>query len=322
VGAPAPAFLLAEPELLARSGIPVRLPRQVPTTPFYTAALRHGFAAVDTAVGRHGYRVAFPFGQTRVPPWHDPAVYRGFVPARTELRVAGADLTPGAATRYLGLPAGLDLRRLPGLAVPLGAARTGYLSFYNDWGGNGGSLTRLTWRQGAYLYQVAYPAPAGEGGRRAVLAMARGMVALRQIQGGSFSFVLVDRRPGRPTEQETVQLSPVSLAAAQYPSLAPGARQGVGQGGGWRYRFRLREISTAPVRRTILAQASGPALAGRWVTIRAAASARPRRAATWALNGSPPDPGASRSTRPTNPWPTGTSLSVVSTAAMPQAGKA
>lgn len=130
-------------------------------------------------VSRDGYEVTL--ATTSLPPWTTQQPL--FMGNRTKFYFAGAKAAPSLATSlWLNLPANVDFNHLPGLPVTLANRVRGYLTYFRNITGNGGSSTTLTWRTRSYVYQVSVPIAAGSGGRSAAVALADSMKPLT-VQG-------------------------------------------------------------------------------------------------------------------------------------------
>jgi len=130
-------------------------------------------------VSRDGYEVTLT--TTSLPPWTTQQPL--FMGNRTKFYFAGAKAAPSLATSlWLNLPANVDFNHLPGLPVTLAKGVRGYLTYFRNITGNGGSSTTLTWRTRSYVYQVSVPIAAGSGGRSAAVDLADSMKPLT-VQG-------------------------------------------------------------------------------------------------------------------------------------------
>jgi len=209
-----------------------------------------GLAGTQVDVNRDGYQVTLA-PVVSLPPWTtQQPIVNG---ARTAFSFSGAKATPSLATRlYLGLPANADVSDLPGLPVSLASGVTGYLTYFRNITGNGGSSTSLTWKLGDDLYQVSVPIQAGEGGRQAALWLGRHMIRLtpsgvQTLIAKPFSATLTTgyQRPVTYTDTVTLQLAPATLPKRLnetlpnsdgdiYPPYQAGVFHGIGRGFIWR----------------------------------------------------------------------------------------
>lgn len=223
-----------------------------------------GLAGTEVDVSRDGYQVTLaPIAS--LPPWiTQQPIING---ARTAFTFSGAKATPNLATNlYLGLPANADFNDLPGLPVSLASGVTGYLTYFRNITGNGGSSTTLTWRLGDDLYQVSVPIAAGEGGRQAALWLGQHMIPLttggvQTLIAKPFSTTVTtgNRTPVTYTDTVTLQLAPATLPKRLdetlpivdgniYPPYQAGVFHGVGRGFIWRAEMtKVRVPSTQPV---------------------------------------------------------------------------
>ncbi|MCY0869516.1 MAG: hypothetical protein OWT27_02880, partial [Firmicutes bacterium] len=164
---PSRTWVESYPALLHYADVPVLVPA------LGTMAKIHSFLALagtEVNANRDGYQATLaPIAS--LPPW---TTQQPIIPgAQTSFTFAGARATPNLDTDlYLGLPANADFDDLPGLPISLAHGVTGYLTYFRNITGNGGSSTTLTWKAGGYLYQVSVPIAAGTDGRQAAIWIA------------------------------------------------------------------------------------------------------------------------------------------------------
>lgn len=212
LGLPSRTWVESYPALLRYASIPVLVPAKGSMTRINRLASP---STSDTLSGtvvdasRDGYQVTLAYPS--LPPWstQEPK----FMGNQTTFSFAGAKATSNLATwMWLGLAPNTDFNHLPGLPVPLFNGTTGYLTYFRNITGNGGSSTTLTWKTGAYVYQVSVPIAAGSGGRTAALAMARNMTPLttRGVQAviaQPFHALAVNQGQKSPAYRDTVKLA-------------------------------------------------------------------------------------------------------------------
>lgn len=270
---PARTWVESYPALLRYAHMPVIVPQlgsMTSTTALRLATQGHTSQLLGTCVevSRDGYRVQL--SSPSLPPWptEQPSPGAG---SHTAFAFAGAKATGNfAAYDWLDLPADVDFAHLPGLPNALSGGRTGYVTYTRNLGGNGGSLTTITWLAGGYVYQVSVPIAAGSGGRTSAIALADHMVRLTAegVRRAILRPFVVFAQTGEqspPAYRDTVRLLldasslPDVLATATpavsnwpYPPFTNGVHKGIGRGYAWTYEMQPEPVATvAPAHYTL-----------------------------------------------------------------------
>ena len=321
---PSRTWVESYPALLRYSGIPVLVPAAGSMTRINTLTSNPGIPSTlsGTVVdaSRDGYQVTLAFAS--LPPWstQEPK----FLGNRTAFSFSGAKAAPSSATwLWLGLAPDTNFDHLPGLPVALSDGATGYLTYLRNITGNGGSITTLTWKTGAFLYQVSVPIAAGSGGRTAALTLARNMTPLtvhgvQDVIAKPFHVLGASGGQKSPAYRDTVKLSldlsslPKSLDetlpvadGSIYPRYESGVHKGTGRGYRWQYRMTPTQTPTSIPTYTLSGvRVSGQAHAGGTVQVSGVISPKPptglQLGITWPYRSGP---GQVHTFPPTQPLP-------------------
>ncbi len=295
---PSRAWVESYPALLRYANIPVLVPAfgsmsQSYWLKFVSQGPSTGLPGTVVNMSQDGYAVTLTF--TSLPPWSTQEPI--FMGNRTAFSFAGVKATPSLASyAWLDLPANTNFNHLSGLPITLRTGVVGYLSYFRNITGNGGSDTTLTWKINNYVYQVSVPIAAGSGGRKSAIALGNDMTPLtiqgvQRVIAKPFAFTSIpnDSQSKPPAYNDTVKLrldlsslpktlnetSPVVVGPI-YPLYRAGVHKGVGRGFTWQYEMTpASRISTYPTYALSNVHVKGTAHAGGTVKVSGMVSPTP-----------------------------------------------